>query len=48
MTDSIEDLRTEFLQRKKRKHYRCIDAMCGAEDCTNCHPEIKAQTTDDE
>lgn len=20
-------------------HYRCINRLCGADDCSNCHPE---------
>lgn len=39
MTDSLEDLRSEFLPRKKRKTYHCLDMMCGATDCRTCYPQ---------
>lgn len=32
------DFDPEELPQPKRKSYRCIDRMCGAEDCETCHP----------
>lgn len=35
--DDYDDLRNEF--RQSRNRYNCSDGMCGADDCSRCHPE---------
>ena len=31
-----------------RNRFRCSDRFCGAEDCSNCHPEILIKTNNEE
>ena len=38
--DEMYELRQEFGKPRSRV-VQCSDRMCGADDCPNCHPEIK-------
>jgi hypothetical protein len=31
-----------------RNRFRCVDRLCGATDCSNCHPEILMQPENEE
>ena len=43
--DEEDDLRREFA---KPKFSGCNDHMCGAEDCTTCHPEFSGYEEDED
>lgn len=32
------------MYRARQISYRCSDRMCGAFDCSNCHPELQDST----